>query len=137
MILSAGIVLVRKEKNEWKYLFLRAYRNWDFPKGLVESDETPLQTAIRETKEETGIKDFNFRWGKIHKETLPYNRETKVARYYLAETSESKVTFSINPHIGKPEHHEYRWVSYEEIRQLSPKRLLSIIDWAKTVIMRN
>lgn len=137
MILSAGIVIVRKEKTAWKYLFLRAYRNWDFPKGLVESEETPLQTAIRETTEETGIKEFNFRWGKIYKETLPYNRKTKVARYYIAETSESKVTFSINPDIGKPEHHEYRWVSYEELKQLSPKRLVSIVDWAKTVIMRN
>ena len=54
MILSAGIVVVRKEKQEWKYLFLRAYRNWDFPKGLVEPSEDPIDTAKREVQEEAG-----------------------------------------------------------------------------------
>jgi 8-oxo-dGTP pyrophosphatase MutT (NUDIX family) len=134
MILSAGIVVVRKEKNQWKYLFLRAYRNWDFPKGMVESAETPLETAKREVKEETGITNLNFRWGDLFKETLPYDRGKKVARYYIAETLESAVTFSINPELGKAEHHEYRWVSYDEIKKLSPERLLIIIEWANGLI---
>ena len=136
MIRSAGIVIVRREVSEWKYLFLRAYRNWDFPKGIVEESETALDTAIREAKEETGIEDLKFRWGKTFKETLPYNRETKVARYYIAETSQSKVTFSINPDIGKPEHHEYRWLSVDALKQLSPARLLPIIAWANVMISR-
>ncbi len=137
MILSAGIVIVRKEKEEWKYLFLRAYRNWDFPKGIVESTETPLETAKREVKEESGITNLNFRWGNVFKETLPYAGGNKVARYYIAETLESTVTFSINPELGRPEHHEYRWLSYDEIKKLSPKRLLIIIEWANSLIRQN
>lgn len=137
MLLSAGIIMVRKEEAEWKYLLLRAYRNWDFPKGIVESGETPLETAIREMKEETGISEHNFRWGEVYQETLPYNRGTKVARYYIAATSESEVRFSINPEIGKPEHHEYRWVSYDESIKLSPERLVPIIKWAQDVIKQN
>ncbi len=135
MILSAGVVIVRKEKNEWKYLFLRAFRSWDFPKGIVESTETPLDTACREVKEETGITDLCFRWGGVFKETLPYAGGKKVARYFIAETSESTVTFSINPEIGKPEHHEYRWLNYDEIKTLSPERLLPIIKWANSFII--
>ena len=135
MILSAGIVIVRKEKNEWKYLFLRAYKNWDFPKGIVEPSENPLETARREVKEETGITDLNFRWGDIFKETLPYySRGEKVARYYIAETSESNVTFSVNPEIGRPEHHKFRWLSYDEIIRLSTERLLIVIEWANNII---
>jgi len=48
MILSAGIVLVRQEEGEWRYLFLRAFRNWDFLKGVAEPGEDPLDTAKRE-----------------------------------------------------------------------------------------
>ena len=129
--------MVRKEANQWKYLFLRAYRNWDFPKGIVEPSEDPLETAKREVQEEAGITNLNFRWGDVFKETSPYSGGRKIARYYLAETPESIVTFSINPEIGGPEHHEYRWLSYDEFRKLSPQRLLPIIEWANDLIDRN
>lgn len=134
MILSAGIVIVRKEGDEWKYLFLRAFRNWDFPKGEVEAGEDPLETAQREAKEEAGISDLNFSWGYGFKETKAYSGAKKIARYYIAETSQSKITFSINPELGVPEHHEYRWLSYQEIKKLSPERLLPIIEWAHSLI---
>lgn len=134
-ILSAGIVVVRKEANGWKYLFLRAYQNWDFPKGIVEPSENLLEAAKREVKEETGITALNFRWGDVYRETLPYDSGgKKIARYYIAETSESIVTFSMNPELGRPEHHEYRWLSYDEVKKLSPKRLSVIIEWANSII---
>lgn len=134
MILSAGIIVVRKADGGWKYLFLRAYRNWDFPKGEVESGEPPLDTAIRETREETGITELNFRWGERFFETEPYNRRTKVARYYLAETSQSSVVFEVNPKLGKPEHHEYRWLAYSELEKLASPRLQPVIRWAHGMV---
>jgi bis(5'-nucleosidyl)-tetraphosphatase len=134
MVLSAGVVVVRREGNEWKYLFLRAYRNWDFPKGLVEPTEDPLEAATREVKEEAGITDLNFRWGNVFMETAPYAGGKKIARYYTAETSQSTVAFAINPELGRPEHHEYRWLSYKEIRSLASKRLLGILEWASHLI---
>ncbi len=134
MILSAGMIVVRQDDQQWKYLFLRAYRNWDFPKGLVEISESPLQAARREVSEETGINRLIFPWGEVYQETAPYNRGTKIARYYLAETTQSQVCFSINPAIGKPEHHEYRWLTYDQIQKLAPPRLLPIIEWAEGII---
>jgi len=134
MILSAGLVIVRKEKDSWKFLFLRAYRNWDFPKGEVESGEDPMDTAKRESQEEAGITDLKFPWGHVFKETEPYRNGKKVARYYLAETSQSEVTSSINPELGNPEHHEYRWLTFQDIKNLAPERLLPIIDWAQGII---
>jgi bis(5'-nucleosidyl)-tetraphosphatase len=44
---SAGAVVVRPFPDGWRYLLLRVYRTWDFPKGRVESRETPLQAAVR------------------------------------------------------------------------------------------
>ena len=57
-------------RHGWLFLMLRAYRNWDFPKGLVESGEDPLAAARREVQEETLIEDLHFDWG----ESLLRNR---------------------------------------------------------------
>ena len=135
-ILSAGIVLVRREESEWKFLFLRAFRNWDFPKGIVESGEDPVDAAKREVAEETGITDVCFRWGLIYRETEPYSGGRKIARYYIAETDCSGVVFSVNPEIGRPEHHEYRWLSYSELKKISPERLKPVVEWAHSVISK-
>lgn len=134
IIRSAGIIVVRHEKNGWKFLFLRAFRNWDFPKGETQAGESPLETAVRETREETGITEFRFLWGERFKETEPYNRGTKIARYYLAQTSADQVNFAVNPEIGTPEHHEYRWLSGAELERLAPARLLAVIRWARGVV---
>ncbi len=136
IILSAGIIVVRKEEDDWKYLFLRAFLNWDFPKGEMQPGESPLETAGRETREETGITKLDFTWGEVFKETAPYNRGTKVARYYLSQTIEDQVVFAVNPQIGGPEHHEYRWLRYSELEKLSPSRLLPVINWARGVVER-
>ena len=92
--LSCGIVIVRRTDAGWLTLMLRAYRNWDFPKGLMEEGETPIEAAVREVGEETGITQLSFDWGDKFIETGPYNRG-KVARYYLASTAEENVTLGI------------------------------------------
>jgi 8-oxo-dGTP pyrophosphatase MutT (NUDIX family) len=137
MVLSAGVVIVRREAGEWRYLFLRAFKNWDFPKGIVEAGEEPFQTARREAREEAGISDLVFRWGGAFKETEPYNRGRKIARYYLAETLQAKVVFSINPELGTPEHHEYRWLSFKELIKLAPERLQPIAAWANGLVEKS
>ena len=68
------MVVVRRENASWRLLVLRAYRNWDFPKGMLEPDETPLEAAIRETAEEASITDLVFRWGEAFCETAPYGQ---------------------------------------------------------------
>jgi len=134
MILSAGVVVVRNENGRWEFLLLRAFRNWDFPKGEAEPGESPLETAVRETREETGLTDLEFRWGDGFAETAPYNRGTKVARYYLAESRTAEVVFAVNPQIGAPEHHEYRWVPREELERLAPARLRPVVEWATATV---
>ncbi len=131
--LSAGVVIVRRGPPGERLLVLRAYRNWDFPKGGLEEGETPLEAARREVEEETGLTELDFRWGEVFRETAPYGRG-KVARYYLARTDQEIASLPISPELGRPEHHEYRWVSYGEARALLPPRLLPILEWARGVI---
>ena len=39
---SAGVIVVRRTPEGPRFLLLRSYRYWDFPKGQVETGETPL-----------------------------------------------------------------------------------------------
>ncbi|MBV9725844.1 MAG: NUDIX domain-containing protein [Gammaproteobacteria bacterium] len=132
-ILSAGVVVVRRTPETWLFLMLRAYRNWDFPKGLVEPGEEPLQAARREVQEETLIADLQFAWGEVYRETAPYGPK-KIARYYLACTRTEAVTLPVRIELGRPEHNEYRWLGFEQARSLCSPRLAPIIGWAGEVI---
>lgn len=130
---SAGVVVVRRENSGRRLLVLRAWRNWDFPKGMVEPNETPLAAAIRETAEEASITDLDFRWGEAFCETAHYG-QGKVARYYLAETVQENITLPISPELGHPEHHEWRWVNFDEAEELLPPRLQPILAWARKLL---
>jgi 8-oxo-dGTP pyrophosphatase MutT (NUDIX family) len=131
--LSAGVVVIRYDCGLPRFLMLRAFRHWDFPKGRLEANETPLAAAVREVEEETTIADLSFRWGELYQDTGPYNRG-KVARYYLAETQQTDVSLPVNPEIGRPEHHEYRWVTFSAALELASPRLRPIILWAADVL---
>ena len=89
MNLSAGIAVVHGSPDGWRFLLLRAYSNWDFPKGMVAPDESPIHAAIREVAEETGLTHLAFDWGDEHIDTGPYARG-KIARYYLARAASTK-----------------------------------------------
>ena len=127
--LSAGVVVVRRGPTGWLFLLLRAYRNWDFPKGVVEPGEDPLAAARREVQEETLIADLRFSWGEEYRETAPYSNN-KIARYYLAETATEGVTLPVSPELGRPEHNEARWVDLAGALSLSSPRIAPIVQWA-------
>lgn len=129
-MLSAGVALVRRADGHWRFLLLRAFQNWDFPKGQVERNEQPLEAARREVMEETGITELHFHWGHNFIETGPY-AQGKIARYYLAETTESTVKLGISPQLGRAEHHEYRWVELDEAFRLTSPRVRRVLDWAR------
>lgn len=130
---SAGAVIFRRTADGVRLLVLRAYRNWDFPKGEIEPGEAPLAAARRECAEETGLADLEFRAGEAYQDTLPY-AGGKVARYFLAETGTEQLRLPVSPQLGRPEHHEWRWVSFEEAEELLPPRLAIVLDWARRQI---
>ena len=109
---SAGIVLFRNDSNKNEFLLLNYPQgHWDFIKGKVEENETTHETAIRETKEETGISniefidgfeesveyDFRFKKEDIHKKVI----------FFLAKTDEKNIKLS-------HEHNDYLWLEYND-----------------------
>lgn len=127
---SAGVVPLRREPDGWRLLVLRAYRNWDFPKGRLEPGEAPLDAAVREAREEASLDDLTFPWGADGCDTAPYARG-KVATYFMALTARRDVVLPVNPVLGRPEHHEGRWVTIDEARALLPPRLQPILAWVE------
>jgi len=135
-LLSAGVIVVSLQQEIPHYLLLRAYNYWDFPKGIVEPGERPLEGAIREVTEETTLDDLVFRWGEDYRETPPY-RGKKIARYYIAETQRLDVDLPVTEELGHPEHDEFLWLPYAEARILLNDRVQIILDWAHEVISNN
>jgi len=130
---AAGAVVFRRSDRGIRLLVLRAYKNWDFPKGLIEPGEDALAAARREVLEETGLADLAYPFGDEFKETLPYSGN-KVARYYLAETDAEKIELPVSPELGRPEHHEYRWIGFDEAEDLLPPRLAVVLEWARKTL---
>ena len=109
---SAGIVLFRNASNKNEFLLLNYPQgHWDFVKGKVEQGEIPHKTALRETKEETGISDIEFIDG--FEESVEYDFRFKnedihkKVIFFLAKTSEKKVSLS-------HEHNDFVWLEYDD-----------------------
>jgi bis(5'-nucleosidyl)-tetraphosphatase len=131
--LSAGVVVVRQAEEGWRFLLLRAFNHWDFPKGMVEPGEQPIEAAVREVREESLIDDLDFAWGQASTRTGPYSHG-KVACYYVAVTRTEAVTLPVNPELGRPEHNEFRWVDYDEAMALVSPRVKPVLRWAARVM---
>ena len=131
--LSAGVVVVRQTEEGWRFLLLRAFSHWDFPKGMVETGEEPLAAAVREVREESLIDDLDFAWGESSTRTGPYSRG-KVACYFIARTHTVDVTLPVNPELGRAEHSEYRWVDFDEAMRLVSPRVRPVLHGAAQVM---
>jgi len=57
-VVAAGAILWRVEKNELKVAIIHRarYDDWSWPKGKLDKGETTPQAAVREIREETGLK---------------------------------------------------------------------------------
>lgn len=66
---SGGVVFRRGEAGKLEILLIQDAKNrWTIPKGHVEPDEEPKDTATREIREETGLQEMKaHNWlGKVH-----------------------------------------------------------------------
>lgn len=140
MIISCGVIPVRIENDEPLYLLLRVHTQWDFPRGRKEPGESDLETAVRETQEETSIEPANlfFDWATYHYETEPYKTRQglKVVRYFVGWCQQKDIHLPVNPELGKPEHNEFRWCSYDEAKSLANERVVKVLDWAHNIVRK-
>ena len=126
---SSGIVLFRKENDKILFLLLHyPSGHWDFVKGKMEKGETPHETAIRETQEETGITDVKFLDN--FEEWIQYNFQ------YQGELVQKKVVFCLGETKTKDitishEHLNFTWMDYTTAMEKTT------FDNAKTVLSKS
>ncbi len=126
---SCGVVLY-KEGDPRQYLLLHYPEgHWDFPKGHVEEGETEIDTALRETKEETGITDVEIDKGFREKISYFYTRDGKSIYkeviYFVGKTNAEDLELS-HEHVGG------EWMPYlkavERLTFKNAKELLKKTD---------
>lgn len=81
---AGGIV----ENNNNEYLFILRNNRWDLPKGKMEANETPEETAIREVKEECGIDNIkidHFLLDTYHLFTENKKKRLKITHWFKME----------------------------------------------------
>ena len=105
---SCGCIII----NDNKVLLINDTNgNWGFPKGHVEENETDIETAIRETKEEVNL---DVEVDENRKYTIKYktDRDTlKTVVYFVAKIKGGE----IKPQIG--EVNEIKWLDFNEAMQ--------------------
>ena len=100
---SAGIVVLRHMDGDWNVLCLKTYDNkYDLTKGIVDEGEDVFSAAIRETREEAGITEVSFPFGK---EPCVYD----ACVMFVGVTSQEPEILP-NPYTGIREHSGYTWL---------------------------
>lgn len=129
----AGFVIFRRTHEGIKFLLLYRRGNyWNFPKGHFGEGERELETALRETTEETGLKKSDLRIisGFRAYEKFYFHRGEQTIHdtviLYLAETKNPCVIISPREHSG------FAWFLYKDAikalgnKYLSTKKVLKL-----------
>jgi len=122
----SGIIVLRYFPSGYKLLGLRYYGSYDLPKGGVEPFEDIFVAALRETEEECGITDLDFRWGMV-------TTQARNVTLYIAATNEDPI-IQPNPESGIHEHHGAKWLSLDQASQKLHPYLRPVVDWVREII---
>jgi 8-oxo-dGTP diphosphatase len=85
------------------------YDDWDFPKGKRESDESDLECAIRETREESGYQGVIIR--ELASDLYQVKGRDKIVRWWLMHCTGGE--FTANSEVD-----EIRWLPPSEAEHL-------------------
>jgi len=94
-------------------------QDWSIPKGLIDPNETELEAALRELKEETNIDSECLKFHNGTQLYVPYEHKKKTLCAFLAFTDieHDAICYSIvTSHGGEPfpEIDYFKWVNFDE-----------------------
>ena len=124
-LVQAAGGFVQNEKGEVLMMFRR--RKWDLPKGKQDKKESAADCAVRETEEETGLKNIEL----IAPLVITYHTYHEGSRFILKETSwftmkvqgSQKLIPQTEEDISKLE-----WVNKEDLNKFQENTFPSVRD---------
>ena len=107
---QGGGIVVRRENARTLVLLVRSKKDpsiWVYPKGHIEPGETAVETAVRETYEESGVRGESLGPIGAPLEFQSGHEPVRVQYFLIRPTSE----------VDSPEGREKGWFTLDEARQ--------------------
>ena len=136
---SFGVIPIFKDKDVYKILIVQNSKggHWGLPKGTPEKGEEPLQTAIRELFEETGLKDVKVEEGKTFIES-PYSFEKSGITYEKTNSYFISFVNQMTKGDDLDQIDEIRWVTFDEARKtLTNESIIKVVDELERYLEEN
>ena len=137
--LSCGLVLLN-EDGDVLLAHATETRHWDIPKGAPDPGEDHRDTALRETREETGLVLDSHALLELGR--FPYRRDkelhlfaTRVRRAEVALNTLTCTSMFNSYHSGRliPEMDAYRWATADEVPKYASQSLTRLFAQTLTL----
>lgn len=118
--ISYGIIPFYKEADGWRVLVIHQYGSqgdvyWGFPKGHRESDEQGIDAAVRELREEAGVREVNVDGTREFTQTYSFTEDgtriLKTVTYFIGYVSDKSLKIQVT------EIADATWCTFEEVRE--------------------
>ena len=129
---SAGGCVYKRQENVWLLGKHSGYHKWVLPKGLIEAGEKPEETAVREVREEMGVRARILGEQPVYVDKYSYAADFKtekgsvgrVAKYQESGGGQTRVDKTVTYFLmewvaGEPKDHDFEmeeagWFSLDE-----------------------
>jgi 8-oxo-dGTP pyrophosphatase MutT (NUDIX family) len=123
---AAGIFLMTRS-TPTRFLLMKHKNRWDLPKGHADKGETLVETALRETEEETGIKRKKIALDESFEFWLEYEVSGKKRGDYLKRSTyflgfvDDACEIKLTEHIG------YEWMAWPPAESIQAQTIDPLI----------
>ena len=136
---TSSAFILNKERTKMLMIYHKIYNSWAWTGGHSDGDSDLLHVAIKEAKEETGIKDVTPISKDIYSlEIITVNGHEKRGKYvgshvhlnatYLLEADENEAI-----HIKEDENSGVKWVPIDEIVEVSSEPWVATRIYGKII----